>query len=159
MSKRREPKRRLKRDRRERSASTSASFVKPDIHREISYITQRAQAEDLRIVTVGNLVLFSTRTRAAWLLDPEDRLAVCLCRDGEPQPFRVIDASHTFAIEWTASFSIEGDAFIVRERSGRVVEIYGYPTAEISAACRSGIMPAAGGAWRQTRRHSAAPRG
>ena len=139
---RKEAKERLKRERqprerrRKRSAPIGASFVKPDIRREFRYITQLAQAEDSRIVTVGNLVLFSTRTRDAWLLDPEDNFAVCLCREGEPQPFRIIDAPDTFAIEWTASFAIEGAAFIVRERSGSVAVIHGYPTVEISAACR-----------------------
>jgi hypothetical protein len=122
--------------RHERSAPIDASFVKPDIRREIRYITQLAQTEDSRIVTVGNLVLFSTRTRDAWLLDPEDDFAVCLCREGEPQPFRIIDAPDTFVIEWTASFAIEGAEFIVQERSGSVVVIHGYPTVEISAACR-----------------------
>ena len=87
----------------ERSAPIGASFVKPDIRREIRYITQLAQAEDSRIVTVGNLVLFSTRTRDAWLLDPEDNFVVCLSREGEPQPFRIIDAPDTFTIEATAS--------------------------------------------------------
>ena len=58
----------------ERSAPIDASFVKPDIRREIRYITQLAQAEDSPIVTVGNLVLFSTRTRDAWLLDPRTTL-------------------------------------------------------------------------------------
>jgi hypothetical protein len=135
-------KQRLKRElktrerRRERSAPIDARFVKPDIHREIRHIIQLAQAEDSRIVTVGNLILFSTRTRDAWLLDPEDNLAVCLCREGEPQPFRIIDAPDTFAIEWAASFRIEGAAFIVQERSGSVVVIHGYPTVEISTACR-----------------------
>jgi hypothetical protein len=106
-----------------------------DIHREIRYFSQLAQAEDSRIVTLGNLVLFSTRTRDAWLLDAEDDFALCLCRDGEPQPFRIIDSAKTFAIEWTADFAIEGEAFIVHERSGRTVTILGYPTAEIAAAC------------------------
>ena len=139
---RKEAKRRLKRElqgrerRREQSAPIDASFVKSDIRREIRYITQLAQGEDSRIVTVGNLVLFSTRTDDAWLLDPEDNFAVCLCREGERQPVRIIDAPDTFAIEWTASFAIEEAAFIVRERSGNVVVIHGYPTVEISAACR-----------------------
>jgi hypothetical protein len=42
-------------------------------------------------------------TRDAWLPDPEDNFVVCLCREGEPQPFRIIDAPYTFAIEGTAS--------------------------------------------------------
>jgi len=105
---RKEAKRRLKQElqrrerRREQSAPIDASFVKPEIRREIRYITQLAQAEDSRIVTVGNLVLFSTRTRDAWLLDPEDNFAVCLCREGEPQPFRIIDTPDTFTLEWAA---------------------------------------------------------
>jgi hypothetical protein len=131
-------KRRLKRKSqpREHGAPGIASLVKLDIHREIRYITQLAQAEDSRIVTVGKLVLFSTRTRDAWLLDTEDDFALCLCRDGEPQPFRIFDTPDNFAIEWTATFAIEGAAFVVQERSGRVVVIHGYPTAEVAAACQ-----------------------
>jgi hypothetical protein len=119
-----------------RGVATSARFVVPDIHREIHHLTECAQAEDARIVTLGNLVLFSTRTRDAWLLDPDDEFALCLCRDGEPQPYRIIDAPQTFAIDWTAHFAIDGAAFIVQERSGKVLTIHGYPTAEIEAKCR-----------------------
>jgi hypothetical protein len=136
--KKRNPKRGLKRERRqrERPAPVAASFVKADIHREVRYITQLAQAEDARVVRVGNLVLFSTRTRDAWLLDVEDSFAICLCRDGEPQPFRIVDSPDTFAIEWTARFTMDAAAFVVQERSGRIVTIHGYPVVEIAAACR-----------------------
>lgn len=130
-----ERKRELRRQR-EPSTRIDASSGKPDIHREIRYVTQLARAEDARLVTLGNLVLFSTRTRDAWLLDREDDFALCLCRDGQPQPFRIIDGPDTFAIEWMAAFTIEGDAFVVQERSGKVVVIHGYATVEISAACR-----------------------
>jgi hypothetical protein len=139
---REEAKRRLNRAlptrqrRREPNAPSNGGVVVPDIHREIRYITQLAQAEDSRIVTLGNLVLFSTSTRDAWLLDLEDDFALCLCREGEPQPYRVVDTPERFGIEWTAHFTIEGAQFIVRERSGRVIVIDGYPTVEISAARR-----------------------
>jgi hypothetical protein len=119
----------------EGSARFDARLVEPDIHREVRYIIERAQAAEARIVTVANLVLFSTHTRDAWLLDPEDSFAICLCREGDPQPFRIIDTPDSFAIEWTAAFAIEGAAFIVSEPSGRAVVFQGYPTAEISAAC------------------------
>lgn len=122
--------------RRRASAPVEARFVKPDIRREIRYITQRAQAGDSRIVTLGNLIVFSTVSRDAWLLDPEDNLAVRVCRDGEPQPVRIVDTPDTFAIEWAAQFSIDDSVFIIQERSGRIVAITGYPTAEIAAACR-----------------------
>ena len=121
--------------RRLQNGPVDARFVKPDILREIRYITELAQAEDARLVTVGNLILFSTATRDAWLLDAEDNLALCVCRDGEPEPYRIIDTPETFGIQWNAKFTIEGDKFIVHEQSGRVITILGYPTAAISAAC------------------------
>lgn len=122
---------------RERGAPTDAKFVKLDIHAEIRHITRCAQAADSRIVTLGNLVLFSTPTGDAWLLDSEDNLALCLCREGQPQPFRIIDTPAQFAIEWKALFRIQGEAFTVQERTGNVVTIHGYPTAEIAAACQA----------------------
>src|SRR5205807_3442435 len=41
---------------------------------EVRYIQRRAADHDGRIVTIGQLVLFSTATGDAWLLDPADRL-------------------------------------------------------------------------------------
>jgi len=138
-SKKKREEARRKRERRHqrvRSVPIDARIVNPDLHREIHYITQLAQAGDSRIVTLKSLVLFSTPTRDAWLLDSEDDLALCLCREGEPQPFRIIDTSDKFFIEWTANFRIDGEAFVVDQFSGRAWVIYGYPTAEISGACQ-----------------------
>jgi hypothetical protein len=42
---------------------------------EVRYIQQCAADHDGRVVTVGQLVLFSTETGDAWLLDPADQLA------------------------------------------------------------------------------------
>ena len=42
---------------------------------EVRYIQRRAADHDGRIVTVGQLILFSTETGDAWLLDPADQLA------------------------------------------------------------------------------------
>ena len=114
---------------------TPARFDYPDVLREIGYITQRAQEEEVRVVVFGKLVFFSTATRDAWMLDPEDDFAMCLSRNGEPQPYEIGDTPTQFAIQWTAKFAIEGDAFVVEDQSGRVVAIRGYPTAEIAAAC------------------------
>src|SRR3954447_27026129 len=52
---------------------------------EIDYIRSRAAEYNGRLVTVGPLVLFSTETGDAWLLDPADHLAVRLARDGDPE--------------------------------------------------------------------------
>src|SRR6201982_4283446 len=42
---------------------------------EVRYIQRRAANQDGRVVTLGRLILFSTKTGDAWLLDPADPLA------------------------------------------------------------------------------------
>ena len=42
---------------------------------EVRYIQRRAAGHDGRVVTIGQLFLFSTETGDAWLLDPADQLA------------------------------------------------------------------------------------
>ena len=51
---------------------------------EIGYIQDKAADHDGRIVTIGQLILFSTDTGDAWLLDVTDHLAARLARDGDP---------------------------------------------------------------------------
>lgn len=53
---------------------------------EIAYIQDKAADHDRRMVTIGQLILFSTDTGDAWLLDVTDRLAARLARDGDPEP-------------------------------------------------------------------------
>jgi len=106
------------------------------ISREADYIVQRAQESDARIVKLGALVLFSTQSGDAWLLDTEGGLALCLARMGERQPFRIIESATNFSIEWAANYRIEGERFVVIEQSGRVRTIIGYPTREILRAIR-----------------------
>jgi hypothetical protein len=66
---------------------------------EVSYIQRRAAERDGRIVTFGQLALFSTKTGDAWLLDTADHLAARLARDGDPEPTQIEDTETTFAIE------------------------------------------------------------
>jgi hypothetical protein len=106
------------------------------ITREVNYIIKRAQESDARIIQLGSLVLFSTSTGDAWLLDPEDNLALCLARDGERQSFTVTETAVSFGIEWNANYRIDGDAFIVAEHSGQTKTILGYPTRELLQAMR-----------------------
>src|ERR1700674_215881 len=47
---------------------------------EIRYIQRRAADHDGRLVTLGQLVLFSTQTGDAWLLDRSDHLATRIAR-------------------------------------------------------------------------------
>src|SRR5258708_6658063 len=51
----------------------------------VSPIQRRAAEHDGRFVTIGQLVFFSTETGDAWMLDPTDRLAARLARDGDPE--------------------------------------------------------------------------
>ena len=96
---------------------------------EVRYIQRRAADHDGRIVTVGQLVLFSTETGDAWLLDPADRLAARLARDGESEPIHIEESDTTFAIGWKGRYRIEGPAFVYADNdSGRVTTILGYPT-------------------------------
>ena len=56
---------------------------------EIHSIQRRAAARDGRIVAADQLVLFSTETGDAWLLDPSDHLATRLARDGDPESLAI----------------------------------------------------------------------
>ena len=105
---------------------------------EVDYIVARAAASDARVVTLGQLVFFSTETGDAWLLDPEDHLALPLARAGSRLPVQLVETATRFAIEWPASYSFEGDAFIVTDGSGARA-IFGYPMADLRAAERRAI--------------------
>ena len=114
--------------------STRVDPVQPNlVLREVDYIIRRAAESDARVVTLGQLVFFSTETGDAWLLDPEDHLALCLARDGSRLPVQIVETATRFAIEWPASYRFEDDAFIVTDGSGMRV-ILGYPIADLLAA-------------------------
>ena len=104
------------------------------ISREANYIIQRAQENDARLVRLGTLILFSTQSGDAWILDTEDELALCLAKLGEKQPYQIIETPTNFGIEWAGNYHIEGEKFVVMESSGQVRTIFGYPTREILRA-------------------------
>jgi len=109
-----------------------ASFRLAD---EVRYIQRRAAAYDGRIVTIGQLVLFSTDTGDAWLLDRSDRLAARLARDGEPEPIQIEESDTAFTIGWKGRYRLDGPAFVYSDQeTGRVVTILGYPTEKIADA-------------------------
>jgi hypothetical protein len=96
---------------------------------EVRYIQNRAAEHNGRIITIGQLVVFSTETGDAWLLDRTDFLAARLARDGEAEPVQIVETAATFAIEWKGSYRINGSAFVYSDRdTGRVITILGYPT-------------------------------
>ena len=96
---------------------------------EVRYIQHRAAHHDGRIITIGRLVLFSTETGDAWLLDRTDLLAARLAQNGEAEPIQIVATATTFAIEWKGNYRINGPAFVYSDRdTGRVITILGYPT-------------------------------
>ena len=99
---------------------------------EVRYIQRRAADHSGRVTTIGQLILFSTETGDAWLLDPTDRLAAPLARDGDPEPIHIEETDAAFAIEWKGHYRIEGAAFVYADRdTGRTRTILGYPTHQL----------------------------
>jgi len=100
---------------------------------EIEYIQSRAAEHDGRLVTVGPLVLFSTETGDAWLLDPADHLAARIARDGDPEEIHFEETETSFAIGWKGNYHIDGDAFIFIDRdTARITTVLGYPTRRLA---------------------------
>jgi hypothetical protein len=96
---------------------------------EVHYIQDRAAEHDGRIVTIAQLILFSTETGDAWLLAPSEQLAARLARDGDPEPVHIEENDTTFTIAWKGRYRIEGSAFVYVDRETRKsTTIHGYPT-------------------------------
>lgn len=105
-----------------------------NVNQEANYMIECAREHDSRVVSLGDLVLFSTETGDAWLLDKEDELALCLCRDGVRQRYTIIDSPKNFSIKWQSNFKIDGETFTLIDETGTVRTIIGYPTESIQNA-------------------------
>jgi len=102
---------------------------------EVRYIQSKAADHDSRVVAIGQLVLFSTETGDAWLLDVTDQLAAPLARDGDPELIHLEETDTSFAIGWKGHYRIDGPAFIYTDRdSGRIRTVLGYPIQKITQA-------------------------
>ena len=100
---------------------------------EVRYIQRRAADHDGRIITIGQLVLFSTDTGDAWLLDRSDLLATRLARNGETEPIHIEETDTVFTIDWRGSYRLDGPAFVYSDReTGQVVTIIAYPTDKLA---------------------------
>src|SRR5438876_12161401 len=103
--------------------------------REVDYIVRRARQCDTRVVSLDQLVFFSTATGDAWMLDPEDGLALQLAEAGERKPAKIVETPTRYAVEWTASYSLDGDVFVTVDGSGARA-ILGYPVRELALAAQ-----------------------
>jgi len=107
-----------------------------DVTREVAYIIRRAQHCDSRVVNLGQLIYFSAQSGDAWMLDPEDHLALCLAVAGDRLPVNIVETATSFQVSWTASYQIDGDAFVIVDGSGSRA-ILGYPIQELAQAERA----------------------
>lgn len=99
------------------------------------YIQRRAADYDGRVVSIGQLILFSTETGDAWPLDTTDRLAARLARDGESEPVQIKETDTTFAIGWKGRYRIEGSTFGYSDRdTGRITTVLGSPVDKLTPA-------------------------
>ena len=100
---------------------------------EVRYIQRWAADHTGRVISIGQLILFSSKSCDAWLLDPSDQLAARLARDGDPEPIHIDETDTTFAIGWNGHYRIEGPAFIyIDHDTGRISTILGYPTHQLT---------------------------
>ena len=99
-----------------------------NLNKEVRSIQHRAAERNGRMVSIGPLVLFSTETGDAWILEPSGQLATRLAVDGDSLPAIIDETETDYAIGWQGRYRIEGDAFIYEDRhSRRTTAIQGYP--------------------------------
>jgi hypothetical protein len=99
---------------------------------EVAYIQRQAAKRVGRIVTIGPVLLFSTETGDAWLLDPADQLATRVAQDGDPFTVHIEETADTFAIGWQGRYAIGEDTFTFHDAaSPRVTTILGYPLGQL----------------------------
>ena len=114
---------------RHRIATQGLSRERFHLTAEIRLIQHRAAEHEGRIVGLGSLLLFSTDTGDAWILDPADQLAARLARDGDPLAVYVEESESKYAIGWQGHFRIDGDLFEYEDNDAlHKVTIHGYPT-------------------------------
>ena len=99
--------------------------------REARYIVESARRGEAKVVTVGKLLFFCTAEGDAWVLDPEDNLALPLAEQGEPLPHRIMETPTSFAVEWKAQYVLTDSGFAVQDRDGKVTLFPTYPVQHI----------------------------
>ena len=75
---------------------------------EVRYLQNKAAEHDGRVVALGQLVLFSTDTGGAWLLDVTDQLAARRARDGDPEPIHLEQSDYQLRYRMERALSHRG---------------------------------------------------
>ena len=85
-------------------------------------------------MTLGELFLFSTPDGDAYVLDTADQFAMCLAREGQQQPCRILESGGKFAIDWNGAFSLAGDCLVINKRGEKTYFEHVQLLADIRAA-------------------------
>jgi hypothetical protein len=82
---------------------------------------------------VGPFVLFSTGIGDAWLLEPDEHLAMCLAWQGKRQTIGLRDDPARLEVEWDCEYELLGDFFNVESHHPVIGTraIGGYPLDEV----------------------------
>ena len=100
---------------------------------EVRYMQRLAAERGSRIVTIGPVLLFTTESGDAWILDPSDHLAARIADTGEPRSIHIVETDKRFEVGWQGRYEVIGPAFVFTgDKSGRTTTILGYPTLEIT---------------------------
>jgi hypothetical protein len=116
--------------------SPSAHEIRP-VRRSIDPARDRDRNPVAAAVEGCPIRIRSTDSGDAWMLDPEDRFALCLARDGTPapEPVPIVETETSFAIDWHYQYRMDQRLFtVINLQSGRATTITGYPTQQILAA-------------------------
>jgi hypothetical protein len=96
---------------------------------QVRYIQRRTAENEPVIGRFGKfseLVLFSTESGDAWLLDTDDQTANRLGQGGRPLPG--LETDTRFAMPWQGRYSIDPPVFVYADNAtGRTVSILVYP--------------------------------
>lgn len=98
------------------------------------YIQRCAASFRAQVQSFRSWVLFSADNGDAWLLQPEDSLAVCLSESGKAIRGIVAETPEHFTIDFEHCYRIEGEDFVLWRLDGPVRAVPGYPVEDILLA-------------------------
>ena len=125
---------RKKKRRKRKPSATKKQVLRGEgisVCREAEYIVENAQRGEAKVVSLGKLLFFSTTEGDAWVLDPEDNLALRLAEQGKPLPYRIMETATSFAVEWNIQYTLTDSGFAVQDQDGKMTVFSTYPVQHI----------------------------
>ena len=94
----------------------------------VRYIQQLAAKNEFRIGRFREMVMFSTESGDAWMLDTEDQTANRLAQDGVPRTVYIDETDTNILVNWQGHYRLDPPVFVYADNTtGKVVSILGYP--------------------------------